>query len=165
MFDFFFYGTLMDPDLLGLVIARAGPIAGLEVAHLNGYRTASLDGQSYPALKEEAGARATGLLARGLNVEEAARISYYESDLYRIESLEIETAAGQSATAWAFTSGPGMVMGGEWDFEAWRRLHKGPTVEGMKRGLKRGTGAPGRVDLTPYVEEWRGRAGGEKAGV
>ncbi|MEE8393655.1 MAG: gamma-glutamylcyclotransferase family protein [Rhodospirillales bacterium] len=159
MFDFFFYGTLMDPDVLGLVIGRPGPFAGLEEVHLYGYRTAYLDGQSYPALKEEAGARAEGRLARGLSLNEAARISYYESDLYRIESLEIETAAGQSATAWTFTSGPGMVMGGGWDFEAWRRIHKGRTVDGLRRGLKRGHSAPGRVDLTPYVEEWRGRAG------
>ncbi len=84
MFDFFFYGTLMDPDVLGLVIGRNGSFAGLEEAHLDGYHTACLDGQSYPALKEETGARAQGRLARGLCLNEAARISYYESDLYRI---------------------------------------------------------------------------------
>ena len=68
---FFFYGTLMDRDVLACVLARPVIAAALKPATLRGWRRCSVRGASYPVVVRDrgqlagAGVDSTGAITRG----------------------------------------------------------------------------------------------------
>ena len=70
------YGTLRDPDILKIVLGRAG--GKMPSACLSGYRVAMVAGQHYPMIWPEDGADCEIEILQGLDAGELARLDFYE---------------------------------------------------------------------------------------
>ena len=81
---FFFYGTLMDHDLLSAVLRRRVWPRALAPAVLRGYRRSSAQGASYPVVLRRRGASVAGVILCGVSTAETARLFAYEGDGYEL---------------------------------------------------------------------------------
>jgi hypothetical protein len=91
--EYFFYGTLMDDDVLGAVIGRRPLPACRATARLRGYRRVFKRWATYPVLIEEPGASVDGVLVHGISRREAVRLDRFEGALYREAEVCVEILA------------------------------------------------------------------------
>lgn len=104
--QFFFYGTLCDPDIRRLVLGyRPGP-RQLRPAWLAGFRRKQAAGRSYPVLIRSPGGRIDGLLFVSRPAD-GARLAAYEGPEYRACRLPVHLPGrgGQAMAprrAWVF---------------------------------------------------------------
>lgn len=121
---FFFYGTLMDVDVLSAVTGRRFRPEELVPAALAGWRCAAVPGARYPALVAAEGRLCEGVVVEGVDRRMANRLAIYEGPQYRQVSIEVETDDGRLAAA-VFVPTPAMrVAKADWSFDGWRRRHK-----------------------------------------
>ncbi|MSO81551.1 MAG: gamma-glutamylcyclotransferase [Alphaproteobacteria bacterium] len=90
---FFFYGTLMDPDLRAAVLGPAAARLVLVPAVLAGFRRVHAPGQSWPVLIHCAGARVDGVVV-DVDQPSARRLVRYEGPAYRLVRCFVCTVAG-----------------------------------------------------------------------
>jgi hypothetical protein len=134
---FFFYGTLIDPDVRALVLGRDAPRAA-EPAGLRGWRCVPVPAKTYPMLVPDPQARLSGVLVRGLNARARERLLRYEDPLYELIEVELEVGRhGKKRRASAFVAKPGRAASGRklWDFTDWQRRHKRRFLQRLKRRL------------------------------
>lgn len=124
--DFFFYGTLMDPDVLAAVIGRRVLPARVKAATLAGWRRVGLKGTPYPVVVPGAAAdRVEGVLVTGLTAADVRNLKRFEGAAYGVEAVTVATDDGAGVSAQAFVPMKGIAATDtEWDFEIWRRRHK-----------------------------------------
>jgi gamma-glutamylcyclotransferase (GGCT)/AIG2-like uncharacterized protein YtfP len=84
--DLFVYGTLMLPEVMHAVSGYHGPG---EHAILNRYRRRLVAGEVYPAIVEAAGETVDGLVYRGLDGRQLARLDRFEGEMYRRVGVEV----------------------------------------------------------------------------
>jgi hypothetical protein len=123
--DFFFYGTLMDPEVLARVLGR--PIVSLrrELATLDGYRRVYRQNATYPILIAAPGRRVDGLIVRGLTAADRKRLMAFEGNSYRLVALTVEGRRSGLIDAWTFLPIPEIVASTEpWTLASWRLRHK-----------------------------------------
>jgi len=124
--DFFFYGTLMDANVLAAVVGRRISPTRMEAAVIEGYRRVYVAGAWYPMLVPAAGKRVEGCLVFGLGGDAAARIVRFEGRDYDRRAVTVSGARRGSTRALAFLARPGVRPSlREWDPASWRRHHKG----------------------------------------
>ena len=82
--DLFFYGTLLDVDVRRLVLGVSAERLRLEPARLHGYRRMAKDRSTAPLLVPGPGMWVEGLLARGLDRPQMARLCHFEGRNYRL---------------------------------------------------------------------------------
>ena len=165
MFDFFFYGTLIDPEIRELVLGRSIDESSVRDASLAGHRRYPVQDEPYPAAIPEEGGMVAGVLVEGLSVADAAWLSRFEGSEYDARACIVSLAdAGQGADrrAWVFIAGPSVRLGtGEWSIEAWTAAHKPRFLELAKTWLD---GAGGRVEADAYEAAWRKRLDASETG-
>lgn len=128
MLSFFFYGTLMDPDLRAAVFG--GPCVSVCPAVLKGYRRRTVVGEDYPAIAPAKNSRVAGLLVVGISPAIAARASLYEGPQYTATSLIMTTEDGMPCHAWAFLPVRGVRLSArDWSLDTWRQRHKTLTLK------------------------------------
>lgn len=121
----FFFGTLMDREVLSAVLGRAVPDGELRPATLPGWRRVDVSGRSYPMLIPHPTGRVEGVLASGLSRDDRARLDHYEGDEYRKAILMVRTTDGTEVAAGMFLCHPEVEAGKrDWRLEEWRRRHK-----------------------------------------
>ncbi len=122
----FFFGTLMDPEILGLVIGRPVDPAELEPARLKGFRRVRVQGASYPMLVPDPTGRVEGRLWRTGDRRERARLDAYEGPGYRLELVRVETRSGERVAALVYRAVPGLLRPTEeaWELAAWQTRFK-----------------------------------------
>jgi len=142
---FFFYGTLLDPDIrrtvLGVEDAPCAP------ALLADWRRVFVRGDTYPVLVRRMGETMDGLLSPDLTADAVRKLRAYEGPSYRERALSVE-AAGQWVTATVFVpKDPGVATGRAWHLSLWQKRHK-PTYL-HRHGLpgSPGPAARGRATL------------------
>src|SRR5262245_43733734 len=79
--QFFFYGTLMDRELLALVIGRATDELRMEAATIHEFVCRRALNESFPILVPHPGGRVEGMLT-DLTAAEIARLKFYEASDY-----------------------------------------------------------------------------------
>lgn len=84
--DLFVYGTLMLPEIMLAVSGHPGPG---EHAILHRYRRRLVAGEVYPAIVEAAGETVDGLVYRGLDGRQLARLDRFEGEMYRRVRVEV----------------------------------------------------------------------------
>ena len=123
--EYFFYGTLMDGDVLARVVGEPVPPARMEAAVVEGYRRLYVASAWYPLLVPAPGGRVEGRLVSGIDARAAARIAQFESGAYALEALEVRAARRGAVRALTFMARPGVAASPEeWDLASWRRRHK-----------------------------------------
>jgi gamma-glutamylcyclotransferase (GGCT)/AIG2-like uncharacterized protein YtfP len=122
---FFFYGTLIDPDVRAHVLRDLAP-AAVEPATLPGWRRFAAKGVTFPIARPDPKAAIDGVLARGLSAEAGRRLDVYEGPGYRRTAVDV-TAGGKRVAAVLYVddgSGTLTAAPGTWDYETWVRRHK-----------------------------------------
>ncbi len=123
--DLFFYGTLMDADVRRLVMGVSAEGLRLEPARLRGYRRVAKDRSTAPVLVPRPGAWVEGILARGLERREVARLCHFEGRNYRLAPCALRLGGGQQAAAYVFLGARRLRHGRlAWRLVPWQRRHK-----------------------------------------
>lgn len=121
---FFFYGSLMDLELLEAVLGRNPGHLAFTPGWLQGFAAETALGYSFPTLVENKTARTDGLVTHGLSDDDVARIAYFEDTEYAPAVFDIATAETEIA-AQVFVATTALKSTGElWSFDHWRRHHK-----------------------------------------
>ncbi len=122
---FFFFGTLMDREILSHLLDRPVAAAELRPARLHGFRRVAARNASYPLLRPDPGGRVEGLLFFA-RPEDVRRINHYECDEYRAELHEVRTAGGETVAAWLYLGRDTVMEAGEepWELDSWAARHK-----------------------------------------
>jgi gamma-glutamylcyclotransferase (GGCT)/AIG2-like uncharacterized protein YtfP len=121
----FFFGTLMDAEMLAHVLAR--PLANEQVvpAWINGFRRIGTKGGSYPILVPADNGLLEGRLLQHASRRDIARINHYESGEYRAELRQVSLADGTGVSAWLYLGLDHLhADGSPWELEAWQARHK-----------------------------------------
>lgn len=121
----FFFGTLMDVEVLAYVLAR--PLAREQVvpAWIEGFRRMGTTGGSYPILVPAEDGLLEGRLLRCVSRRDIARINHYESGEYRAELRQVSLDGGTRVPAWLYLGLGHLEADGRlWELEAWQARHK-----------------------------------------
>ncbi|MCW5731529.1 MAG: gamma-glutamylcyclotransferase [Alphaproteobacteria bacterium] len=124
---YFFYGTLMDPDVLARVLGRAVGRERLLPAQLPGFRRFRARQGSYPILVPGAPEDVVdGLLASGLDEADGARLLAYEGPGYDLLAKEVTLKAdGRRVEALVFLPNERLAPSEQdWDLARWQALDK-----------------------------------------
>lgn len=121
----FFFGTLMDLDVLAYLLERPVDLDDLQPASLTGFRRVCAAGASYPVLVPDEGGVVEGRLFSRARVRDIARINHYESDEYLAELRLVNTGAGLDVAAWLYLGLDGLVASdAPWSLAEWQRTAK-----------------------------------------
>lgn len=123
---FFFFGTLMDRDVLEQVLDRKVSDRDVAAARLHGYRRVRAAHEPYPVLVPDPAADPVpGLLLLRASVRDEVRISHFEEDEYVEHWVTVELDAGGVVRARAFFAAADLGATDQpWDPAAWAREHK-----------------------------------------
>lgn len=137
----FFFGTLMDLDVLGLVVGRAILDEELAPAVLPRFRREAARDVPWPVLVGDPGAAVEGRLWSARGRLELERINRYEAGEYRAELHRVHDPRVGSREAWVHIGDGARIVaaGRPWDLGSWAREHKRTTLEEAARSL----GLPG----------------------
>ncbi|SIT75062.1 NUDIX domain-containing protein [Pontibaca methylaminivorans] len=119
----FLYGTLRHVPLLEAVLGRAVDGLELAMARLDDHRPHHVRGRPFPVLTAAPGQGAEGLLVRGLDAGDVARLRFYEGEEdYELREVAVRDGGGRQHRAEAFFARAGRWQaGGPWSLEDWLR--------------------------------------------
>ncbi len=122
---YFFFGTLMDLDVLGLVLDRPADPEALVPARLPGYRRLRILRDSFPILVEDPAAAVDGLVFTTASAEEDARILFFEDYDYDLAPCRPVLPDGRIVEATFCGAESGVLASEEpWELERWAERHK-----------------------------------------
>lgn len=130
---FFFFGTLMDRDVLDAVVERSpigGAVGGAAVharrpAWLEGYRRFTVLRETFPMVVAAPGHRMEGVVVEGLSSADIDRILFFESIEYAASSIDVSLADDSPLSAQCFLTNEGVDHNGDiWEYERWLAKHK-----------------------------------------
>ena len=126
MADYFFYGSLMDADVLSAVVGERIPPSRLIPARLPGYERLGAAIGVFPIIVADAGATEgiEGVLVRGITSEAVRRLARYEGSGYVAAKRPVTTAEGPDQAYVFIPLRPGRSSGRAWDLATWRRRYK-----------------------------------------
>ena len=87
---FFFYGTLLDPEVRARVLGGEARPVVLEPAVLRGWERYVEAGVPWPMIRRRDDAAVEGALASGLSEAAGRLLDEYEGELYRREEVVVE---------------------------------------------------------------------------
>jgi hypothetical protein len=153
---FFFYGTLMDRDVLARVLARPVRDDELVPAILPGFRRVGSPGVVYPRLVTDPGARVCGLALAAPGPRDLVRLHWFEDGEYVAARAKIRLAHGHTVTACYFSAFDGVLPADatEWCPMTWTLRDK-PHYLDRCDGWMDGCPAPEASD--PFVHAVLGR--------
>ena len=134
---YFFFGTLMDRDVLAAVLER--PVAGDELsqAWLHGYRRVRAANTSYPILVPAPGMVVGGIVFQPRNAREDVRIQHFEDGEYAERWLAVHQAGGRRLITRVFLALEVLQATDEaWDLAAWAREHKAAFLEQCREWMR-----------------------------
>lgn len=136
--DLFLYGTLQDPEVLGLLLDVLPPMTPVTVT---GWRVAPVRGQLYPGLVRDADARATGHHVR-VAPEALIVLDRFEGPAYDRRVVGTAELGGTAVTlqAWVIPDALAHVCEpGTWTLSGFR---SDPGRNAWVRAIRRGHRAP-----------------------
>ena len=133
---FFFYGTLLDPDVMATVIRRRLPPSAYVPAMLPGYARRRVKGGSYPIVLRDRRSVVHGAVVAGLSPRDVACLAACEGPGYRIGSRSVQVAA-RPLRAHVFEPVVERFepTAGRWDLVAWQRTSKKKFLERVRRAF------------------------------
>lgn len=122
---YFFFGTLMDRDVLELVLDRPLGSGALVPARLGGYRRMRILGDSFPVLVEDARVTVDGVVFTSASPEEDARILFFEDYDYELAPCRPVLPDGRAVEA-TFCGAEDRVRVSDepWELQPWAARHK-----------------------------------------
>ena len=122
---FFFYGSLLDPDVTALVLGRRLPPTAWVPAILPGHARRRIKEGTYPIAVPDPKGSIVGAIVGGLSARDVARLSAYEGPRYRVASLKVRVGGAiRRAAVFAPLEERFQQTAGAWDLAEWQRRHK-----------------------------------------
>ncbi|MCR9071975.1 MAG: gamma-glutamylcyclotransferase [Alphaproteobacteria bacterium] len=121
---YFFFGTLMDRDVLELVLGRSVADDAFEAAALYGYHRVRVRKDSFPMLVADPGASVDGIVYRTRNAEEDARILFFEDFDYGLLPCRPRTSEGMVDAMFCGIDTAVEPSDEPWDLETWGPRYK-----------------------------------------
>ena len=133
---FFFYGTLMDRELLSTVLGRRVWPRELIPAVLRGYRRSPVHAERYPIVLPRRGASVRGRVLDRVTAAERARVAAYEGDAYEPARAWVEIPGQFRKPVLFFKPKPGahLVTNRQWSLASWRLRHAASALEVLAGG-------------------------------
>lgn len=123
--DFFFFGSLMDPDVVDLVFGRPVSASDRQAATAEGFRRVLLAGEGYPVMIPRAGGQVDGILIRGITPAEKERLVWFEDGEYDIAEIALVLGDGRRRQALTCLRRPETaIQEGEWSLARWQHEDK-----------------------------------------
>ena len=133
---FFFYGTLLDYDVIALVLGRRLPPAAFVPASLPGHARRRAESATYPIVVRDPRGAVPGVVVRGLSARDVALLADYEGPGYRVAPLRVRVADAMTTVSVFEPVQSRLQPSGElWDLGLWQRRHKRAFVDRLKRAL------------------------------
>jgi hypothetical protein len=132
---FFFFGTLLDDEVLQIVVGRAVPAKDKRPAILPGYRRVKADGVTYPIIVPQADREVFGQFVSSISSAEAERLIAYEGANYDLVKLDV-AIEGRSREALVFVpvkTGGLTPLDQDWSYEDWQRQHRAGFVARLRQ--------------------------------
>ena len=134
---FFFFGTLMDHDVLEIVLGRRIVENELAPARLTGYRRIRTARQPYPMLRPDPDGVVEGMLLTEPSGRDEARILHFEDEEYVARRTTVRSASGRALEARVFYALAGMGETEEpWDLDSWASRHKGAFLRQCREWMR-----------------------------
>lgn len=133
---FFFYGTLIDAEILHAVLRRPVDRRQRRSAVLEGYRRVYRRNACYPVLVEDRTARVQGIVVSALTTRDVSLLKSYEGPEYEMRELPVRLSGSDSSPIRAnvFLPGPECEATSEtWVLEDWRRRFGRAFVSRVRR--------------------------------
>jgi nudix-type nucleoside diphosphatase (YffH/AdpP family) len=130
--DIFFYGSLRDPVLLELVLARPVDRAHLIPACAEGYATLRLVDEAYPMLLPADGTCAEGILFEHATETDLDRLAFFEEAEYGLAPITVTAADGPRTAHYFCGTDKPEASTERWDFDAWRQQHRAVATEATR---------------------------------
>ncbi len=122
---YFFYGTLLDPDVQTTVIGRRLKPRDMTPAIIRNHRRVYVSGAWYPTLVPAEGVDVPGYLVRGLSPRERRWIDHFEDDDYVLTPVPVLSLRNGPTTASVYMPPhPGVASEKVWTLDEWRRRFK-----------------------------------------
>ncbi|MFW5680731.1 MAG: gamma-glutamylcyclotransferase family protein [Pseudomonadota bacterium] len=122
---FFFFGTLMDADVLGRVVARPVVESELAPAMLWGHRRYAVRGAVYPVIRQERASHVPGVLFQPRSMDERLRIDHFEAGEYEARPRRVQAGARlTNALVYLDLEGVFELATAPWSFERWQAAEK-----------------------------------------
>lgn len=132
--EFFFYGTLLDAEVVAAVIGRR-TLLPCRPAFVEGYRRVCRLHADYPVLVRCAGGRVDGSLVAGLGTRDAERLRAFEGDEYALIEMAVMVVGDRPRPALTFMAKrPVPASSVEWSPERWRGRHKRHYLSRLRAG-------------------------------
>ncbi len=143
---FFFYGSLMDQELLEAVLGRKADRLTFAPGWLSGYIAETAEGYSFPTPIENRAGRIHGVIVKGLTAADVERIAYFEDEEYAPVVADIMTAHTEIAARLYVATSRLKSSGEPWSFEKWRKHDKPLLLAVTRKVMKEHYG------VTPMAE-------------
>ncbi len=132
----FFFGTLMDRDVLGQVLARPVALDEIEPAMLRGFRRHSVVGVPYPVLRPDLSAAVHGVLFAPQSDIERTRVDHFEDAEYHASVVRVQVADRvREAFAYRDLEGVFELAGEEWSLARFEREHKAGYLDACRQWM------------------------------
>ena len=134
---YFFFGTLMDRDVLAAVLDR--PVADDELgrAWLHGYRRVGAANAPYPILVPAPGLIVGGVVFRPRHERDDVRIRHFEDGEYAEHWSIVRLPGGRRLAARVFLALEVLQATDEpWDLGAWASAHKAAFLERCREWMR-----------------------------
>lgn len=133
---FFFYGTLLDRDVMALVIGRRLPPQAFVPAALLGHARRRVEGASYPIVVRDPRGEVPGAVVGGLSARDVARLTAYEGPGYRVVPLRVRVAGSMTTVSVFEPVQSRLQPSGElWHLALWQRRAKRAFVGRLRRAF------------------------------
>lgn len=131
---FFFYGSLLDPDVTALVIGRRLPPNSWVPASLAGYSRRKAAGVTYPVAVPDPRGTVQGAVVGGFSQREVERLSAYEGPRYRIAPLKVRVD-GRLTVVSVFEPKEKAFqpVEGDWSLTEWQRRDKRRFIDRIRK--------------------------------
>ncbi len=133
---FFFYGTLLDPDVTALVLGRRLAPGAFRGAVLPGHARRRAKGASYPIVVRDQREQVHGAIVEGLSPRDVDRLAAYEGPGYRIATLRVQVNGHLTITSVFEPMENRLEPSAEpWELGLWQRRHKRAFVKRLQRAF------------------------------
>jgi gamma-glutamyl AIG2-like cyclotransferase len=152
---YFFFGTLMDRDVLATVLDRPVTDDELERAWLHGYRRVRAANTSYPVLLPAPGLVVSGVVFLPGSTLDELRIRHFEEGEYAENWSLVRLPGGRQLAARVFLALEALQATDEaWDLGTWASAHKADFLAQCCEWMR---------DCPAYDGELAGRGRSERA--
>lgn len=132
----FFFGTLMDVDVLARVLGR--PVDGreLEPAMLWGFRRHRVRHAPYPVIRRHGDGYVQGCLFRPASTDERCRVDHFESGEYAADTVQVQAGPRMiDALCYLDLEGVFEIAAADWSLSEFRRADKAAYLADCERWM------------------------------